>query len=234
MKSGEVSPAELVVAAVQNALVLNPKLNAIMTPNFELAIERAAKMPRQGAFAGVPFVVKDNLDVAGLVTSHGSHVYENNIARDSAPLVLMNEAVGINLIGKANMPEVGALAVPEGHLLGPCRNSWNLMHNSGGSASAVAAGTMPLAHASDGGGSIRISASICDLFGLKSSRRRVIWGSTDQAGYAVDNCVSRTVRDSAMYFALGQDLSPTAPFPPLPRVTGPSQQRLTIELNRGN
>jgi amidase len=89
---------------------------------------------------------------------------------------------------------------------------------------------VPLAHASDGGGSIRIPASCCGVFGLKPSRRRMVRGSSDQAGYAVDNCVSRSVRDSAMLFAVAQDSSPDAPLKPIPFVSGPSRRRLRIGL----
>ena len=191
VKSGEVTPFELAEAAVQNALALNGKLNAITTPNYDQALAQARTMRLQGPFAGVPFVVKDNLDVAGMVTTNGSRVYADNLASASAPLALIYEAAGLNLIGKSNMPEVGALPTTEGQLLGPCHNPWDLDHSSGGSsggsAAAVAAGIVPVAHASDGGGSIRIPAACCGVFGLKPSRRRMLWGSSDQTSYAADN-----------------------------------------------
>ncbi len=235
VKKGEITPLELAETAVKNALALNGDLNAITTPMYEQALEKAAVMRPQGPFAGVPFVVKDNLDVAGQYTTNGSRVYADNYARRSAPLTLAQEAAGLNLIGKTNMPEVGALNTTEGQLLGPCSNPWALGHtaggSSGGSAATVAAGITPLAHASDGGGSIRIPAANCGLFGLKPSRQRMLWGSSDQKTYAADNCVSRSVRDSAMLFALGQDRSPTAPFRPIPFVEGPSKDRLTIGVD---
>jgi len=238
VKSGEVTPLELAEAAVHNALALDSRLNAITTPMYSQALAKAADMRPQGPFAGVPFVVKDNLDVAGQYTTHGSRVYEDNLARRSAPLSLVHAAAGFNLIGKTNMPEVGALPTTEGQLLGACHNPWNLEHSSGGSsggsAAAVAAGIVPVAHGSDGGGSIRIPASFCGIFGLKPSRRRMVWGSSDQTSYAADNCVSRSVRDGAMLFALGQDRSPTAPFSPLPFVAGPSSERLTIGIDLRN
>lgn len=238
VKAGEVSPLELTVAAVQNALALDGRMNAITTPMYEQALAKAAGMRRQGPFAGVPFIVKDNIDVAGQYTTNGSRVYQASYATRSAPLVLAQEAAGLTLIGKGNMPEVGALPTTEGQLLGPCHNPWNLDYSSGGSsggsAAAVAAGIVPLAHASDGGGSIRIPASCCGIFGLKPSRRRMLWGSSDQTSYAADNCVSRSVRDSAMHLALGQDRSTTAPFPPVPFVSGPSERRLTIGIDLRN
>lgn len=238
VKAGEVKPVELAEAAVEAALALDGKLNAITTPMYELALAKAAMMRPQGPFAGVPFVVKDNLDVAGQYTTHGSRVFQDNYQHLSAPLALAQEAAGLNIIGKTNMPEVGALPTTEGQLLGACSNPWNLEHSSGGSsggsAAAVSAGIVPLAHASDGGGSIRIPAACCGLFGLKPSRRRMLWGSSDQTSYAADNCVSRSVRDSAMLFALGQDRSPTAPFAPIPFVSGPSTKRLKVGFDLKN
>jgi amidase len=238
VKAGEVTPLELAETAVENALALNGELNAITTPMYEQALAKAAVMRPQGPFAGVPFAVKDNLDVAGQYTTHGSKVYEDSYAQHSAPLALVQDAAGFNLIGKTNMPEVGALSTSEGQLLGPCSNPWDTAYSSGGSsggsAAAVAAGLVPVAHASDGGGSIRIPAAHCGIFGLKPSRRRMLWGSSDQTTYAVDNCVSRSVRDGAMLFALGQDRSPTAPFRPLPFVSGPSTKRLTVGIDLKN
>lgn len=238
VKAGEVTPLELAEVAVETAMALDGRLNAITTPMYEQAIAKASIMRPQGPFAGVPFVVKDNLDVAGQYTTHGSRVYEDNYQQRSAPLALVQEAAGLNIIGKTNMPEVGALPTTEGQLLGACHNPWNLEHSSGGSsggsAAAVAAGIVPVAHASDGGGSIRIPAAACGLFGLKPSRRRMVWGSSDQTSYAADNCVSRSVRDSAMLFALGQDQSPTAPFAPIPFVADPSKTRLKIGFDLKN
>jgi amidase len=232
VKSREVSARELAEVAIQGVERLDGKLNAVTTRMFEQALERADLLQPQGPFAGVPFLVKDNLDIGGMITTHGSRVYEDSIARASAPLIKAHELAGLNIIGKANMPEVGALPTTEGQLLGSCHNPWKLGHSaggsSGGSATAVAAGIVPIAHASDGGGSIRIPASCCGIFGLKPSRRRLVWGSSDQSGYAVDNCVSRSVRDSAMLFALAQDRSLDAPLKPIPLVRGPGLKRLKI------
>lgn len=238
VKAGEVTPRELAEVSVDAALALDARINAVTTPMYGQALSKADGMRRQGPFAGVPFAVKDNLDVAGQYTTHGSRVYSDNLQTRSAPLALVQEAAGFNLIGKTNMPEVGALPVTEGQLLGPCRNPWSLVHSSGGSsggsAAAVAAGIVPVAHASDGGGSIRIPAACCGVFGLKPSRRRMVWGSSDQTTYAADNCVSRSVRDSAMLFALGQDRSPTAPHAPIPFVAGPNSRRLRIGFDLKN
>lgn len=118
-------------------------------------------MPAQGPFAGVPFSIKDNMDVAGVLSTHGSRLYADHVPDTSAPLTMIYAASGLNILGKTNMPEVGLGPTTEGQLLGACHNPWNLAHSSGGSsggaAAVVAAGIMPVAHGSDGGGS-RISA----------------------------------------------------------------------------
>ena len=238
VKSKKVTPRELAESAIRYVEALDGDLNAVTTKMFELALKRADTLPLQGPFAGVPFLVKDNLDIAGQITTHGSKVYADHKASRSAPLSKVHEIAGLNVIGKTNMPEVGALPTTEGQLLGDCHNPWGLEYSaggsSGGSAAAVAAGIVPLAHASDGGGSIRIPASCCGIFGLKPSRRRMVWGSSDQTSYAVDNCVSRSVRDSAMLFAIAQDRSLGAPHKPLPFVSGPNRRRLRIGMGIGN
>jgi amidase len=215
VKSGEVSPKELVEATIRRIESLDGKLNAVVTRTFEQALERAGKIGPQGPLAGVPFLLKDNIDVAGVKTSHGSFVYKNNIPASSAPLVKAHEAAGLIILGKTNMPELGLIPSTESNMLGACHNSWDLAHSaggsSGGSAAAVAAGYLPVAHATDGGGSIRIPASCCGLFGLKPSRRRILSVASDQTEFMADHCVSRSVRDSALLFSLTQNRSPDAP-----------------------
>lgn len=238
VKLKEVTPRELVEASIRRVEALDGKLNAITTRMFDHALRRADHIVPGGPFAGVPFALKDNTDYRGVKTTHGSSFYREHVAAGSAPLVAAHEAAGLNIIGKTNMPEVGIIPSTESRLLGACHNPWSLTRSaggsSGGSAAAVAAGYMPLAHATDGGGSIRIPASCCGVFGLKPSRRRMIWGSTNQADFAVDHCVSRTVRDSALLFAITQDRSPDAPYRPLEFVSGPSDTRLKIGLSLRN
>lgn len=127
---------------------------------------------------------------------------------------------GMVVVGKSNTPEFGLLASTESMLLGACHNPWNLDYSTGGSsggaAAAVASGMVPVAHASDGGGSIRIPASCCGVFGLKPSRGRMNFGQDEKmpGDIAVENCISRSVRDSATVFSLSEDTSAHAPFKP--------------------
>lgn len=234
VRTKQVTPKELVEATIRRIEALDGKINAVVTRTFEQALEAAEKVDLEAPLAGVPFLLKDNIDIAGVRTSNGSAFYKENIPTVSAPMVKAQEAAGLIIIGKTNMPEVGLIPSTESTFLGACHNPWDLGFSvggsSGGAAAAVAAGYLPVAHASDGGGSIRIPASCCGLFGLKPSRRRMLPGSSDQTEYMVDNCVSRSVRDSALLFSVTQDRSPDAPFKPVEFVTGPSKRRLKIGL----
>jgi amidase len=153
----------------------------------------------------VPFLVKDlNLDVAGMPRTDGSVALRHRVPSEDAELVKRQRAAGLLLFGKTNTPEFGITGTTEGRLFGPCRNPWNPEHiaggSSGGAAAAVASGMVPMAHASDGLGSIRIPASCCGLFGMKVSRDRNPWSPEDvmrALPLSVHHCVSRSVRDSA-------------------------------------
>ena len=230
----QVSPRELVAVTIKRIEALDGKINAVVTRTFEQALAAADKVDTNAPLAGVPFLLKDNIDVAGVKSTHGSAFYKDHIAETSAPMVKIHEAAGLIILGKTNMPEVGLAPTTEPALLGACHNPWGLDRSSGGSsggsAAAVAAGYLPVAHASDGGGSIRIPSSCCGIFGLKPSRLRMVAGSTNQADFAVDHCVSRSVRDSALLFTLTQDRSAYAPFKPVEFVFGPGKRRLKIGL----
>ena len=234
VRTRQVSPREVVEATIRRIEALDSKINAMVTRTFERGLKAAEKVDPKAPLAGVPFLLKDNIDVAGVKSTHGSAFYKNHIAKVSAPMVQIHEAAGLIILGKTNMPEVGLAPTTEPLLLGACHNPWDLQYSSGGSsggsAAAVAAGYLPVAHASDGGGSIRIPASCCGIFGLKPSRLRMVAGSTNQADFAVDHCVSRSVRDSALLFSLTQDRSSNAPFKPVEFVSGPGRQRLKIGL----
>lgn len=238
VRTKQVSPKELLEATIRRIEALDGKINAVVTQTFEQAVKRADTIKPLGPFAGVPLLLKDNIDVAGVRTTQGSSFYKNHVAAASAPLILAYEAAGFNIVGKTNMPELGLISTTESSLLGACHNPWNLSHSvggsSGGSAAAVAAGYLPLAHATDGGGSIRVPASCCGVFGLKPSRRRMLWGASDQTEFMADHCTSRSVRDSALLFAITQDRSPDAPFKPLEFVSGPGKRRLKIGLSLRN
>jgi amidase len=163
----------------------------------------------QTALAGVPYLIKDlGAAVAGLRMTMGSRHYRHFIPTDDAPVVALAKAAGLNIFGKTSTSELGQMPYTEPELFGACRNPWNLDHtpggSSGGAAAAVAAGIVPLAHASDGGGSIRIPASCCGLFGLKPSRGRVprMPAAVAAGELGVDHAISRSVRDSAVLLDL--------------------------------
>lgn len=202
----EVSAAELLETAIQRAEAVNPQINAIIHPLYDMA-RQTAQSTLTGPFAGVPFVVKDlGLEVKGTPVRTGCRGYEGYISPEDSYAVQKMREAGLVIMGKSNTPEFGLTPYTEPELFGPSRNPWNLDHSpggsSGGSGAAVAAGIVPMATASDGGGSIRIPASCCGLFGLKPTRGRVSLGPRSAemwSGAVVESCVSRSVRDSAAY-----------------------------------
>ncbi len=203
---GKVSPAELTEAAIARIERHNPTLNAVVFKGYDDARKQAAGNLPDGPFKGVPFLIKDlAMPVAGWPRSSGSRYTRGFVDAQDGGLTARYRASGAVLLGKTNTPEYGITGTTESGALGPCRNPWNPGHisggSSGGSASAVAAGIVPLAHASDGLGSIRIPAACCGLVGLKVTRDRVpnLPDGYDYAfGNVVDHVVSRTVRDSAV------------------------------------
>ena len=187
----------------------------------------------ESPLSGVPYLIKDLDNFAGERHTSGSRLFAKQISETTDPVPEKAVEAGMVVLGKTNTPEFGLLATTESLLLGACHNPWNLGRSTGGSsggaAAAVASGMLPVAHASDGGGSIRIPASSCGVFGLKPSRGRMNLGGEKMPGdIGVENCVSRTVRDSAMVFSLSEDKSATAPLKPVGFVAGPSKKRLTI------
>lgn len=202
----DVQASELLDIALQRAEQTNPQLNAIIIPMHEHARQRT-QTKLIGPFAGVPFLVKDLFQqYAGYPTSFGCQGLKraHHLAEQNAEIVNRWENSGIVTFGRTNTPEFGIKGITEPDAWGACKNPWNLKHNSGGSsggsASAVAAGIVPIAGASDGGGSIRIPASYCGLFGLKPSRGRTPWGpqlSEAMHGAAMQHILSKSVRDSA-------------------------------------
>jgi amidase len=204
--SGKVSPLEMVNAAIERVERYDSKLNALTYRWFEDARQLAASsdLP-DGPFRGVPYLLKDLYAAeAGKPLSNGSKAYKaaNYVSTEDTTLVARYKAAGLISIGRGNSPEFGSVPVTEPEAWGPTRNPWDLARtpggSSGGSASAVAAGIVPIAHASDGGGSIRIPAACCGLVGLKVSQGRISMGPyRDESNLGVEHCVSRTVRDSA-------------------------------------
>ncbi len=201
---GEVSADEVLEAALARAAAVNPRLAAICVPMEAIARERA-RQPLQGPFAGVPFLVKDIAqDHAGVPSSGGSRALRRWVPAQHAEIVRRFLDAGLVIFGKTATPEFGLKAETSPQLWGPTRNPWDLRRtpggSSGGAAAAVAAGIVPMAGASDGGGSIRIPAAYCGLFGLRPSRGRVPTGPLRGElweGAVSELAISRSVRDSA-------------------------------------
>ncbi len=220
VRKGEVTPEELLETAIRRVEQVNPSLNAVIHKLYEMGRQAAQQAPRDAPFAGVPFLVKDlGMEVAGAPMLTGCKGYQGYVSeRDSFAVAKMKRA-GLVIFGKTNTSEFGITPFVEPELFGPTRNPWNTAHtsggSSGGSSAAVASGMVPLATGNDGGGSIRIPASCCGLFGLKPSRGRVSWSALAGEmwnGAAVENCLSRSVRDSAAYLDVIQGTAPGDPY----------------------
>lgn len=204
VRTGQVSAAELTEAAIARIEALNPRLNAVIYKLYDRARE-AAVTPVPGPFAGVPFLLKDSFgDVAGVPTRQGSAFEPETPKERNSTLTDRFLGAGLNPLGKTNVPEFALMATTESRLYGPARNPWNTGHitggSSGGSAAAVAAGMVPMAHANDGGGSIRIPASCCGLVGLKPTRARTSIGpdiADGWGGLEAELVVCRSLRDCA-------------------------------------
>jgi amidase len=220
--SGEASPPELVDAAIERVERLNPELNAVIHPLFDEAREQAAGDVPDGPFKGVPFLLKDlGAAFAGQPLHMGMKLLKEIGFRapvDSTLALRFREA-GLITIGKTNTPELGILPTTEPRAYGPCRNPWDTSRtpggSSGGSGAAVAAGMVPMAHANDGGGSIRIPASNCGLVGLKPTRQRISEGpmvGDNLSGLTAELVVSRSVRDTARILDAVHGPAPGDPY----------------------
>jgi amidase len=218
----EVTPAELVEAAISRIERLNPRLNAVIHKMYDEA-RQAASGPLSlpgGPFTGVPYLLKDLLvTCVGVPLRSGSRFHRDYTPDHDCELVRRHQAAGLILLGKTNVPEYGLEPVTEPELFGPANSPWDLSRttggSSGGSAAAVAARLVPLAHGNDGGGSIRIPASCCGVFGLKPSRGRTpfgpVLGEVFQ-GLSCDHALTRSVRDSAAMLDSTAGLDIGAPY----------------------
>lgn len=253
VKSGAATADELLRLAIQRCEQVNPTLNAVIIPMYEQATQHLAQQANRPKslvpqpFDGVPFLLKDLFqEYSGVATSYGSSYFkdQNYIADFNAEIVDRWLAAGLTIFGRTNTPELGIKGITEPAAWGACRNPWDIKHNSGGSsggaAAAVAAGIVPVAAAGDGGGSIRIPASYCGLFGLKPSRGRTPWGpqvSEAMHGAAIQHVLSRSVRDSAAMLDAthGSELSSLFDIPSPPSTYLQSLQqppkRLRIAVN---
>ena len=235
--AGEVSSLELVEASISRIESRNPTLNAVVAKRYDEARAEAAKVSANSPIAGVPFLVKDlNCDVAGLPSTKGSRLFADVVATEDSELTKRFKAAGLLILGNTNTPEMGKAPVTESLLFGPARNPWRLTHStggsSGGSAAAVAGGMVTAGHANDGGGSIRIPASECGLFGLKPTRGRTpTWPSPSSFSYpmGIGHAVTRTVRDSA---AILDAISGPLPGDPYPSPPAPAAGSFLAALDR--
>jgi amidase len=205
IRKKEVKPLELVEAAIGRVEALNPAINAVITPMYAYARKAALRTSLEGPFAGVPFLLKDVLaEFAGERVTEGSSFLRDYIAREDTELVKRFKKAGFIIIGKTNTPELAVGVTTEPRFFGPTRNPWDPTRttggSSGGSAAAVAARMVPIAHGNDAGGSIRIPASCCGVFGLKPTRGRNPLGpyyGDVFSGLAVEHALAVSVRDSA-------------------------------------
>jgi amidase len=235
VRNGDATATELAQAAIDRIEALQPKLNALTTNRFERALEEAALTdagkgvaPDDAPFRGVPFLIKDlAIPMAGEPAHEGMRALKEAgyVAPVTSHLARRWQEAGLTILGRTNTPELGIMPTTEPAAYGPTRNPWNPQRSSGGSsggsAAAVASGMVPAAHASDGGGSIRIPAACCGLVGLKTSRGRVSVGPGSgeiARPLSVQFAVTRTVRDAAALLDVAAGPEPGDPFvAPAPR-----------------
>jgi amidase len=204
VRKGEVLPAELVEEAIRRIEKVDPQVNAVIERMYDQARKTAAGDLPDGPFRGVPFLIKDIMaDHAGVRSCRGSRFLTGDVPERDSEIVRRYKTAGVVILGKTNTPEFGLLPVTEPELCGPTNNPWDLTRTAGGSSggsAAVAARVVPVAHGNDGGGSIRIPASCCGVFGLKPTRGRTPTGpnlAETWQGMAVNHVLSLSVRDSA-------------------------------------
>ncbi|MEO1322006.1 MAG: amidase [Pseudomonadota bacterium] len=231
LANGATSSLALTEAAIARAKATHPMINAIATETYDTALE-AAQSPPDGAFGGVPTFIKDLLDWTGAQTLYGSRAFEGYIAQSDGAFAAAWRKAGVINLGKSTSPEMGLISSTEPLVTGATRNPHDLSRipggSSGGAAALVAARVVPFAHASDGGGSIRIPAACCGLFGLKPSRGALpISRDSGTVDISVNHAVTLTVRDSAALFAAAEvDLQ--SDLPKTGNITEASTRRLKI------
>jgi amidase len=247
VRSGEISSTELVQLSLDRIAQLDPQLNAFVTVCDEAALQAATAFdstPGDAPFRGVPIGVKDLAATAGIRTTYSSHAYSEYVPDFDTAVVRRIREAGFVIVGKTNTPEFGTIAFTESELNGATRNPWNTEltpgGSSGGAAAAVAAGLVPIAHATDGGGSIRIPASCCGLFGLKPSRGRVSSAPfSSLEGLSTAGPMARSVEDAAAFLDVLTGYEPGDPWwaPPPERpfsettAEPPSRLRVAVTTN---
>jgi amidase len=235
LRAREFTQAELVETFIRRIEVMNPALNFMTNTAFDRARSKVDTIPLDAPFAGVPILMKDMIDIGGLPRTDGSRFMLKNVPERSVEYVEAVEAAGFNILGQTNVPEMASFIITNNDVFGATRNPWNpdysVFSSSGGSAVAVAAGVVPMAHGTDGAGSNRLPPSATGIFGMKPSRGRMRSGEADGSHDVAktNQMLSRTVRDSSLAFSLTESLSGD-PFPPVGYIAGPSDRRLKVGL----
>lgn len=237
IQDGEVSIPDVVEAAIARTSQLQPDLNAVAYVAFDRA-RAAARDPRGGFFAGVPTLFKDNVDVAGMPTQQGSDAFSARPEPKDGDVARMLLATGLVPIGKTQLSEFGFSPSAEGPRLGPVRSPWDTARTAGassaGAGALVAAGAVPLAHGNDGGGSIRIPASVNGLIGLKPTRDRLAQERIHRqmpVRIVSDGVLTRSVRDTAAFLRESERVYRALSLPPIGDVTGPGRKRLRVAVH---
>jgi amidase len=219
VRTRQVSASELLDEAIERTTKVDPQLNAVVVKHHGYARRQIDKGLPDGPFTGVPFLLKDLEFLEGTRTTSGASIHKDDIAAHTGTLARRFLDAGLTIFGKSSTPEFGLLPTTESRLFGPTRNPWNPEHSSGGSSggagAAVAARIVPVAHASDGGGSIRIPASASGVFGLKPTRARNPIGPERGEGWSGFSCghvLSISVRDSAAMLDATHGPEPTSPY----------------------
>jgi amidase len=234
IRTGRVGAAEVVEAAIARTEAVNPALNGLAYNAFEQARGAA---PAGGVFGGVPTFIKDNVDVAGQPTMRGTDAWAPFDAAADGEFTRLYLATGPVSLGKTRLSEFGFSASAEHPRLGPVRNPWNTDYTAGASSSGsgafVAAGVVPIAHANDGGGSIRIPAACNGLVGLKPSRGRLPLDAELRrmpVGIVTNGVLTRSVRDTAAFYREAERIWPNPKLAPIGDVTGPGRRRLKVAV----
>src|SRR5476651_211416 len=234
VRKKQVTPRELLDEAIIRTARVDPQINAVVVKHYDYAQRQIDKGLPDGPFTGVPFLLKDLDILQGTRTTFGASIFKDEVADHTGTLAQRFLRTGVTIFGKSASPEFGLMPTTESRLHGPTRNPWNPAHSSGGSsggaAAAVAARILPVAHASDGGGSIRIPASACGVFGLKPTRARNPLGPDRGEGWAGFSCghvVSISVRDSAAMLDALHGPEPSSPY-----VAPPPERPFAQEVGR--
>src|SRR4051812_33623200 len=234
VRTRQVGARELLDEAIARTEKIDPQINAVVVKHYDYARKQIDRGLPEGPFTGVPFLLKDLDLLEETRTTFGASIYRDNVADHTGTLAQRFLDAGVSIFGKSSSPEFGLMPTTESRLFGPTRNPWNLEHSSGGSsggaAAAVSARILPMAHASDGGGSIRIPSSACGLFGMKPTRARNPLGPDRGEGWGGFSCghvVSISVRDSAAMMDAIHGAEPSSPY-----VAPPPERPFAQEVGR--